>query len=90
MLTLWSCRVKNNINFVEIKLNVTMYLTLNTLSIVARDPGLSSLENLMVAGVGGSYRYHIVNVITETKATAPKMMTINTNATTIGAVSTNP
>ena len=42
-----------SINFVET--NVAMYLTLNTFSIVARDPGLSSLENLMVAGVGGSY-----------------------------------
>ena len=55
---------------------------------MARDPGLSSLENLMVAGVDGSYRYHKVS--TEIKATAPKMMTINTNGTTIGAVSTNP
>lgn len=85
ILTLWSysCQINFNIHWCT-----TIHFTLNTLSILASDPGLSSLENLIVAGVGGSYWYHRISA--NIKASVPKTMVTNANGTTIGAMSTDP
>lgn len=59
-------------------------LTLNTLSIVARDPGTSTLENLMVTGGGDLHQYqsaHVINIMRENMT--PRTIIVTSGATIV-------